>query len=80
VTLAIYLLAMAEPIVPHEIGHRLSNTEQLKPFLMSVSSYQQDLIFGVTDRLFHYTDLGGFQGIISDHDLWLTHLRYSDDD
>jgi Protein of unknown function (DUF2971) len=72
---------MSEPVIPHnEIGHRLSNTEQLKPFLMSVGSDQPDLIFGVTGRLFHYTDLRGFQGIISDHDLWLTHLRYSNDD
>jgi hypothetical protein len=72
---------MPEPILPHnEIGHRLSNTEQLKPFLMSIGSDQPDLIFGVAARLFHYTDLGGFRGIVSDHDLWLTHLRYSNDD
>jgi hypothetical protein len=72
---------MSESVISSsEIGHRLSNTEQLKPFLMSVGSYQQDLIFGVKERLFHYTDLGGFQGIISGHDLWLTHLRYSNDE
>ena len=65
---------------PSEIGHRLSNTEELKPFLIAVGSFQPDLIFGVTERLFHYTDLGGFQGIISGHDLWLTHLRYSNDE
>jgi Protein of unknown function (DUF2971) len=52
----------------------------LKPFLMSVGSYHPDFLYGVTGRLFHYTDLGGFQGIISNHDLWLTHLRYSNDD
>jgi hypothetical protein len=63
-----------------QIGHRLSDTERLKPFLMAVGSYQRDLIFGVKQQLFHYTDLFGFQSIISNHDLWLTHLRYSNDE
>jgi hypothetical protein len=71
---------MSEPIASEKIGHRLSNTEQLRPFLESVGSFHPDFIYGVTDRLFHYTDLGGFQGIIPNHDLWLTHLRYSNDD
>jgi hypothetical protein len=47
---------------------------------MAVGSYHSDLIFGVKEKLFHYTDLNGFQGIISNHDLWLTHLRYSNDE
>jgi hypothetical protein len=63
-----------------QIGHRLSNTEKLMPFLRDVGSYHPDLIYGVAGRLFHYTDLNGFQGIISNNDLWLTHLRYSNDD
>jgi hypothetical protein len=81
---------MSECIIPNmkreasfqttKIGHRLSSTEQLKPFLSCVGSYGPDLIYGVTDRLFHYTDLGGFQKIISENDLWRTHLRYSNDD
>lgn len=47
---------------------------------MAVGSYRRDLIHGVEEKLFHYTDLNGFQGIISNHDLWLTHLRYSNDE
>jgi hypothetical protein len=63
-----------------KIGHRLSDTERLKPFLQAVGSDQPELIFGVKDQLFHYTDLTGFGSIISNHDLWLTHLRYSNDE
>ena len=29
--------------------------------------------------LYHYTDLGGLNGIISKHDLWLTNCRFSND-
>ena len=47
---------------------------------MAVGSYHPDLIYGVKEKLFHYTDLHGFQSIISNHDLWLTHLRYSNDE
>jgi len=63
-----------------QIGHRLSDTERLKPFLQAVGSYREDLIYGVKEQLFHYTDLLGFESIVSNHDLWLTHLRYSNDE
>jgi hypothetical protein len=63
-----------------EIGHRLSDTERLKPFLEAVKSYDEFLIYGVKDPVFHYTDLLGFKSIISNDDLWLTHLRYSNDE
>jgi hypothetical protein len=54
--------------------------EQLKPFLQGVLSYTEDFIYGVPTELFHYTDLGGLQGIVGNHDLWLTHCRYCNDD
>ncbi len=31
-------------------------------------------------RLYHYTNLAGLQGIVSGNDLWLTHVRYCNDD
>src|ERR1700741_5063589 len=54
----------------------------LHGFLNSVQSYTEDLIFGPTQgqSLYHYTDLAGLHGIIENHDLWLTHSRYSNDD
>ena len=63
-----------------QIGRRVSDTKRLKPFLQAAGSYNRELIFGVKEQLFHYTVLLGFQSIISNHDLWLTHLRYSNDE
>ncbi len=55
----------------------------LQNFLYSIRSYASDetLILespGASD-LYHYTDLAGFKGIIDTGDLWLTHLRFSND-
>src|SRR5262245_44571126 len=55
----------------------------LKGFLDSIHSYApaETLILqskDVTD-LYHYTDLAGFKGIVDTGDLWLTHLRFSND-
>ena len=66
--------------ITERIGRRVSDTERLKPFLQAVGSYSSDLIFGVKQQLFHYTDLSGFQSIVANHDLWLSHLRYSNDE
>lgn len=54
----------------------------LMNFLDSVQSYTEDMIFGPANgqALYHYTDLSGLQGIVQNHDLWLTHSRYSNDD
>lgn len=51
-------------------------------FLEEVKSYTEDLIFVKDPRqaLYHYTDLGGLQGILQSDDLWLTHSRYLNDD
>jgi hypothetical protein len=52
-------------------------------FLDHVKSYTgDDLIFGPSagQTINHYTDLAGLKGIIDNHDLWLTHSRYSNDD
>src|SRR5215472_13443128 len=66
--------------ITERISRRVSDTERLKPFLQAVGSYSPDLIFGVKQQLFHYTDLSGFQSIVANHDLWLSHLRYSNDE
>jgi len=54
----------------------------LNRFLESVNSYTVDLIFfpGGLQSIHHYTDLRGLQGIVDNHDLWLTNSRYSNDD
>lgn len=56
------------------------NVAELQQFLESLRSYSGGFIFAREGRrLYHYTDLGGLAGIIDRHDLWLTHLRYSND-
>jgi hypothetical protein len=54
----------------------------LKAFLDAIGSTSRYLVqdFGPDQRLYHYTDLAALKGIVEKHDLWLTHLRYSNDD
>ena len=56
--------------------------DALDRFLNNVGSDSPNLIFspGVLQAVYHYTDLNGLQGIVTNHDLWLTHSRYSNDD
>ncbi len=57
------------------------DTNTLNLFLQRVGSYTEDLIFAPSvQTVFHYTDLAGLKGILSDGDLWLTHSRFSNDD
>src|SRR5215210_578604 len=58
------------------------NINALNSFLESVGSYTMDLIYNPGDltAIYHYTDLNGLRGIVDNHDLWLTHSRYSNDD
>ncbi len=58
------------------------NLTFLMNFLTSVQSTTADLIFGPMQgqSIYHYTNLPGLQGIIQNHDLWLTHSRYSNDE
>jgi Protein of unknown function (DUF2971) len=57
------------------------DTNALNAFLDSIKSYTPELIFGLNpgDLLCHYTDLQGLLGIITDHDLRLTHSLYLND-
>jgi hypothetical protein len=70
-----------KPTSPKRPKRQDSEANALREFLESVGSYTTDLIFGVPEgkRLYHYTDLNGLQGIISNQDLWLTDSRYSND-
>jgi len=54
----------------------------LTGFLNSLESYSQDLVqeLGGGAKLCHYTTLDGALGIIQGGDLWLSHLRFSNDD
>jgi hypothetical protein len=56
--------------------------DALDRFLNAVGSDSPNLIFypGTLQAVYHYTDLNGLQGIVTNHDLWLTHSRYSNDD
>jgi hypothetical protein len=54
----------------------------LTGFLNSLESYSQDLVQELRGgvKLCHYTTLEGALGIIQSGDLWLSHLRFSNDD
>ena len=54
----------------------------LTGFLNSLESYSQDLVQELRggSKLCHYTTLEGAMGIIRSGDLWLSHLRFSNDD
>jgi hypothetical protein len=49
---------------------------------VTVSSAPADLIYFPADvtNIDHSTDLYGLQGVVDNHELWLTHSRYSNDD
>jgi len=51
-------------------------------FLSSIGSYNAALIFGFRrgSSIYHYTDLAGLLGIVTNHDLWLTNSVYSNDE
>ena len=62
-------------------GYRFDD-KALTPFLDFIGSHHQDMILQPSRcpvELFHYTDLSGLQGILENHDLWLTNSRYSND-
>jgi hypothetical protein len=59
--------------------------EVIKNFLIYIQSERSAEDFNQADRpgrntLFHYTDLGGLIGILSNDDLWLTNCRFSNDE
>ena len=57
--------------------------EALRNFLDTIRSFAGPALIlesSSVSRLYHYTDLSGLNGIISGNDLWLTHLRFSNDD
>jgi hypothetical protein len=55
------------------------NLGPLKELLSHLGSSSPELISRRAGQLYHYTDLGALNGIISHSDLWLTHCRYSND-
>lgn len=58
------------------------NYSALTGFLDSLESYSHDLVQELRGgaKLCHYTTLDGALGIIQSGDLWLSHLRFSNDD
>jgi hypothetical protein len=76
--------ATINAVEPAPLPQRPSvDIEQLHNFLDSIKSFAgPELILesSSVSRLYHYTDLAGLSGILSSNDLWLTHLRFSNDD
>jgi hypothetical protein len=71
-------MALAEPFV---------DISALSIFLESIGSHHVDQIYVPQSNLktgslslYHYTDLHGLVGIVENHDLWVSHSRYSNDD
>ena len=74
---------IVETTIAPQAARSTNDFAWLEGFLNSIRSYAPDesLILesqSVTE-LYHYTDLGGLKGIIDGGDLWLTHLRFSND-
>ncbi len=67
---------------PSEPGHLDIDIPSLTLLLGRLHSYSVDLVLDLPggQSLYHYTNLGGALGIVQNHDLWLTHSRYSNDD
>lgn len=65
-----------------EAGHLDIDIPSLTLLLGCLHSYNVDLVLDLPggQSLYHYTNLGGALGIVQNHDLWLTHSRYSNDD
>ena len=73
--------AIGEVEIGGSLGRPSVDTNALNAFLDSIGSYNLELIFGLgpDDSLYHYTDLQGLLGIVSDQDLRLTHSLYLND-
>jgi hypothetical protein len=68
--------AAQEPVASLDLG-------TIQSFLESIRSQDYAEYLNRAERqesLYHYTDLAGLNGIVSDHDLWLTNARFSNDD
>jgi hypothetical protein len=78
------LEAIPNPVTPAPLPERpLVDIEDLREFLDSISSFAGPgliLESKSVPRLYHYTDLAGLNGIVSNNDLWLTHVRFCNDD
>jgi hypothetical protein len=59
-----------------------TDLNRLSTFLSSIGSASEDMIlaFGLTKKLYHYTNLEGLLAILESKDLRLTHSRYSNDE
>lgn len=75
--------AIPNPVESAISERPLLDIEALRSFLDSIRSFAgPELILESSHvpRLYHYTDLAGLNGIVSRNDLWLTHVRFCNDD
>jgi hypothetical protein len=47
---------------------------------LSHMNFKHEYLTSLGPDLYHYTDLAGLKGIVKDHDLWLTHSQYCNDE
>lgn len=71
---------MADPTISGTRPERDFNW--LSEYLQGARSFHADFVRQVNrdQFLFHYTDLNGLKGIATEHDLWLTHALYCNDE
>ncbi|MEA3275854.1 MAG: hypothetical protein U9Q81_11300 [Pseudomonadota bacterium] len=64
-----------------DIDRQQVQIDALSVFLDSIQSFHNYLVQAVQpdQRFFHYTDLSALSSIVSNHDIWLTNSRYSND-
>ncbi len=59
---------------------KVDDIQSLENFTYEIGSRSQYLVQEFEGLLYHYTDLNALISILSNHDLWLTHSRYSNDE
>jgi hypothetical protein len=76
--------AIPNPVAPSRVPERpMVDIEDLREFLDSIRSFAGPALIlesRSVPRLYHYTDLAGLNGVVSKNDLWLTHVRFCNDD
>ena len=59
---------------------KVNNIRSLEKFTFDIGSRSQHFVQDFQGLLYHYTDLNALISILSNHDLWLTNSRFSNDE
>src|SRR5215510_11561751 len=73
---------VAAPLSAKERQQHGQRIKGLSEFVEYIGKRESDLTMlgRQATPLFHYTSLDGLKGVVENHDLWLTHARYSNDE